>query len=122
MSSGFYQSAVISIAPVGTLAPFAPVERLSKPPLKVLHRRRHFRSAASPYQNVHMVGSNGVVQNIYLEAVGGRPEQIKINIPVPGELQQEFPFVATVGYMIAGMIKESPSSSRHWLPPFFIAG
>jgi hypothetical protein len=66
-----------------------------------------------------MVGCDGVVQNIYLEAPGGLPEQVKINIPVTGELQQEFPPVASVGYMIAGMIKKSPSSSRHWHPQFF---
>lgn len=113
MSPGLYESAVISVAPVSSFAPLAPIERLPEPSLKVLHRRRNFRAAASPYQKVYMVGRDGVVQNIYLEAPGGLPEKVEINISVPRELQQEFPPMASVGYMVARMIQKSPSSSRH---------
>ena len=60
-----------------------------------------------------------IVQNIYLEAGACLPEQVNIYIPVSGKLQQEFPPVAAVGYMITGMIKKSPSTSRHLLPQFF---
>jgi hypothetical protein len=105
---------VIAVFPKGASSVFSPVVSLSGTARQKLNTLRDDLTAVPVInEKMHVVGSDGVIEDDNPKPLLGFKKSIEPNLPILGKLQQEFLFVTTMRYMLNMAGNVMPARSWH---------
>jgi hypothetical protein len=104
---------VIAILPECTVTLLALVKLLCGPTSDQLETLRYGIDVVINDQEMNMIGSDSIIQHLKAKSLFRLKEPVVPTLPVLGKLQQEFLFMATMGYMPNLPWYMVPVSSRH---------
>lgn len=97
MLSSLYRRSMIPVFPKRALSVFAAVEFLSRLSRNQLQSSWNHLLVAIDHQQMNVVGSDGVVENIQPKTLLRLEQPLQPALAIPYELQEEFLLMATMG-------------------------